>query len=388
MIRIAFVVHSMRSGGIERSVARIILGLDRELFQPIVICLDRTGPADAWLPSDVPVVEIKKRPGNDISAIGRLSRVLKKHQIGLVQSHNWGTLLETAVARKLAGVTKHIHAERGTVLGTINKKGIKHWIRGLAMRSALWSVDKTMSNALAVAERVESACGYRAGRITIIPNGVPSPTKPGRQTEGQQIRKSLGIGKESILVGTVGRLHRVKGFDVLIEAFEIAGNACADIHLVIVGDGDQKEALNQIAKDRGISNRIHLVGHQQSVSNWMSAMDIYVNSSRSEGMSQSIVEAMAVGLPIIATDAGDARRMIAREKETCGVICPINDSKAIAAAIEEFSASESLRDDLSKVAIRVHKNHYSETTFHDRIEAFYLATMRSEAGESRLEKQR
>ena len=75
MIRIAFIVHGMQTGGIERSVTRIIAGLDRERFYPIVICLDRTGPAAAWLADDVPMVEIKKRGGNDFRAVLRLSLI-------------------------------------------------------------------------------------------------------------------------------------------------------------------------------------------------------------------------------------------------------------------------------------------------------------------------
>ena len=137
MIRIAFVVHGMQVGGIERSVTRIVAGLDRGRFEPVVICLDRTGPAATWLPKDVSLVEIKKRSGNDLASIRRLASVFRNCKIDIVQSHNWGTLIETVIARKIAGVSRHIHAERGTVLGQVIASGWKHRVRSAAMKVAL-----------------------------------------------------------------------------------------------------------------------------------------------------------------------------------------------------------------------------------------------------------
>ena len=137
MVRIAFIVHGMQTGGIERSVTRVIRGLNQEYFEAIVVCLDRTGPAADWLDDDVPVFEIKKRHGNDLLAIKRLANLLRQEEIDIVQSHNWGTLIETVIARKIAGVSHHIHAERGTVLGQVVAKGWKHLVRSTAMKTAL-----------------------------------------------------------------------------------------------------------------------------------------------------------------------------------------------------------------------------------------------------------
>ena len=94
LITVAFLVHSLRTGGIERSVTRIVNGLNTKLFRPVIICLDRSGPAANWLEVDVDIIEIKKRSGNDFRAVRRLAKVLATQKADILQSHNWGTLME------------------------------------------------------------------------------------------------------------------------------------------------------------------------------------------------------------------------------------------------------------------------------------------------------
>ena len=361
MIRIAFIVHGMQTGGIERSVTRVIKGLNRESYEAIVICLDRSGPAANWLTDDIPVFEIKKRRGNDLLAIRRLANLLRHQEIDIVQSHNWGTLIETAVARKIAGVGHHIHAERGTVLGQVVAHGWKHRIRSAAMKAVLKTVDRVMSNSYAVAQRVESRCGYAAERITVIPNGVEGFPDCDQQLAKSEIRNQLGIKADAVIVGSVGRLEHVKGYDILIDAFGRISDENAQ--LILIGDGSEKESLKNLVKRRSIENRVHFVGHQNDVSNWLSALDVYVNSSRSEGMSQSIVEAMSIGLPIVATDVGDAKRMLLRDSKSPGLICDPNEPSTMTQAIQNLIADSTLRNELGRNSLACHRNHYTESIF-------------------------
>ena len=375
MIRIAFIVHGMQTGGIERSVTRVIKGLNREKFEVIVICLDRSGPAANWLADDIPVFEIKKRSGNDFLAIKRLANLLRHEEIDIVQSHNWGTLIETAVARKIAGVGHHIHAERGTVLGQVVAHGWKHRVRSAAMKVALKTVDRVMSNSYAVAQRVESRCGYAAERITVIPNGVEGFPDCDQQLAKSEIRNQLRIKADAVMVGSVGRLEHVKGYDILIDAFGQIPDENA--HLILIGDGSEKESLENLVRHQSIENRIHFVGHQNDVSNWLAALDIYVNSSRSEGMSQSIVEAMSVGLPIVATDVGDATQMIHRENLRCGEICVPENAESLTGAMTVLLSDTDLRRRLGNNALSCHRKHYSESKFIKSMEKLYKVVVDS-----------
>ncbi|MCO8122495.1 glycosyltransferase [Stieleria sp. TO1_6] len=385
MIRLGFVVHSLQPGGIERSVTRIVAGLDRELFEPTVICLERSGPAAAWLPNDVPVVEIKKRAGNDLGSVLRLANELRSRKIDLVQSHNWGTLIETVTARKWGGIQAHIHAERGTVMGTLGSGGVRGRLRALAMRTALRSVDLVTSNAHAVARRVENRCAYPADKIKIIPNGIAGYGCHDHKYHRNQIRKNLGIDNNTLLIGAIGRLHPVKGFDILVTAFSKLSVSHPDVHLVIVGDGQQRPDLENRINLDGVSDRIHLVGHHDRVEGWLKSFDLFVNSSRSEGMSQSMVEAMSVGLPIVATDVGDASRMIVHRPEACGITCPPENDQLLAEAMARLLDDFALRTEYSANGRRIHERYYGVETFNQSMEKLYLDTMNdSQRGENQL----
>ena len=376
MIRIGFITHGLNTGGIERSITRIASLLDRDHFQPVVICLGETGPAAGWLPDDVPVIEIRKRAGNDISATRRLATILRKQEIDLIQSHNWGTLIESVIARKLSRTPAHIHAERGTVLGRVDTGGgLKYRLRALAMRTALRTVSHVMSNAHAVAKRVEERCGYPVNQIEVIPNGVPEISVDNQHAIGRQLRTSLGLSSNATLLGTIGRLHPVKGFDTLLHAISHRFPEFQDMHLVIVGEGDQRVELEAIIKEKSLCDHVHLVGHQENTDEWMAGFDIYVNSSRSEGMSQSICEAMSAGLPIVATDVGDAKQMICREELPCGLVCPSEDARALAKSISGLLSDNELLACYGRNSVDCHRLHYSEKRFIECIEHLYFKTM-------------
>ena len=113
-VRIAFVVHTFDMGGLERCVARLVNRLDPARFEPMIVCMDRNGDAAGWLQRpDVPIVELRKRAGNDPAVIRRLAKTLRENRIDVVHSHNWGTLLETVLARRWAKTAYHGHAEHG-----------------------------------------------------------------------------------------------------------------------------------------------------------------------------------------------------------------------------------------------------------------------------------
>ncbi|QEF99613.1 Putative teichuronic acid biosynthesis glycosyltransferase TuaC [Stieleria maiorica] len=375
MIRIALVVHGFQNGGIERSITRIVNGLDAQRFEPVIICLDTTGPAADWLERDVPVIEIGKRSGNDVLAVKRLADCLRQHQIDLVQSHNWGTLVESVIARKLARTPVHIHAERGTVAGMVEASGLRYWCRAKVMSMALGSVDQVISNAHAVAERIESRCGFKAENIQIIPNGVPNPVNTDHAQNRQQIRSELGLPTDAIVVGSAGRLVDVKGFDLAITAIQQVLQSEPNVHLVILGDGPEEQRLNSIAGRCGISDHIHFVGRREDVPAWLDSFDIYLNSSRSEGMSQSVIEAMSVGLPIIATDVGDNALLVQGSQFQCGLVCEPGSVESIAGQIVKLASDSGLRARCANSARSCHRQFYSDETFNRRISDLYIRLM-------------
>jgi len=128
--------------------------------------------------------------------------------------------------------------------------------------------------------------------------------------------------------------------------------------LLLIGDGPERERLFKLSETRGIPNRVHLVGQQGNVGQWLAISDIYVNSSISEGMSMSVLEAMAAGLPCVVTDVGFSASLIGRDR-TCGLVVPPGKVSEMASAIERLASSADLRQRMSAAAQRRHAEHYS-----------------------------
>ncbi len=163
--------------------------------------------------------------------------------------------------------------------------------------------------------------GYR-GVARTIPNWLPAPAAA-NPTGG--LRATLGVGPDTLVIGSVGRLHASKGADVLLAAFQAA--APSNAALVFVGDGPQRKELE---RRRAGDPRIHFVGHRDDVQACLKGFDLFVSPSREESFGLAIIEAMSAGLPVIATTAEGPAEYLRDQPVT---LVPIGDVNALAAAI-------------------------------------------------------
>lgn len=385
-ITVAFVIHSMRPGGAERSIARLINALDQQRFAPLLICLTQSGSAADWITApNIPVIELHKRDAAlDRKAIQRLRGTLVAHRIDILHSYNWGALLETTLARHRSGVAAHVHAERGSVLGRAEMKGMRMWLRGQIAGWAMRRCDVVVTNAHSVAQRIEDRCGYPVGRVQVIPNGVETPFPKLTPDAIALKRKRLGISADSIVIGSIGRLVSVKGFDTAVKA--LASLVCSgrEFHLLLVGDGPERSAIGEFATSLGIESRVHLVGHQNDATQWLSLIDIYVNTSRSEGMSQALVEALAAGLPIVATDVGDSAEVIGQDSQ-CGHLIPVGDIEALSRSVLDL-VTPARRSELGRNGVRRHNQYFSCEVMTHRYETLYrrLSEARTQLNSRRI----
>ncbi len=226
------------------------------------------------------------------------------------------------------------------------------------MRWALGHCDVVVSNAIATARRVEALCGYRMSKITVIPNGV-EPLSQSRCTKARlTIRRQLGIFPDDVVIGSVGRLVEVKHFGLAIDAIAELRHRGLSTHLLLVGDGPMLAALRSHACSREIAQYVHFCGHQADVGRFLSAMDIYANSSISEGLSQSLIEALAAGLPIVVTDVGDSRR-VAESLPTCGLVVPPGNVGAFAHQLACLASDSALRCRMARASAQKHSEEFS-----------------------------
>ncbi len=371
IIHVTLVIVRMDTGGTERCLANIANGLSRDRFRVSLLCLDRAGAACDWIEKeDVQVVELHLQRGNRLRAVGLISSALAALETNVVHSHNWGTLLETYFAARRIRELVQVHGERGSLLGTDRCGPVKSRMRFLAMRWACRRINALTTNSRRVASGMCKITGVAEERIHVIPNGLDAPfTQEQLSSFRSSARSELGINGDECLIGSVGRLAPVKNFELLIGALAQVHGTGVRPHLVLVGDGTQRESLVQLTRKLNLTEHVHFVGEQANVWRFLASMDVYVNSSRSEGMSQSILEAMAAGLPCIATDVGDAAHMLSNTSP-CGIVVGPND---IAGLVNGLLALQSVdvRQRFSKNALERQRKEYGMTSMISAYERLY-----------------
>ena len=370
-IRLAYIVNTFGMGGLERCVANLVNELDRRRFLPTIICLSSAGSATEWISaSDVEVIELKKRAGNDPGVVLKLARTLRDRQIELVHSHNWGTLVETVIARRWAGVPAHIHAEHGIELVDLRVRRWKFKARRAAMRWALNRTDATVVVDESVREKLVERSGVAPDKIAVVPNGISLDRMEGASTRGRAIRASLGLADDTVLLGSVGRLAPVKDLSLAIDTVVALRKRGVPAHLVLVGDGPEHECLLAHVNACDAEEIVHLVGQQQDVAAWYSAMDVYLNTSISEGMNLAIMEAMASGLPSVVVDVGANRAMVSGQ-QNCGLVTNDRNAGGLADAIETVLSGSGLNREMRDNARSKYQREFSTVAMTERYTTLY-----------------
>lgn len=219
------------------------------------------------------------------------------------------------------------------------------------MRALLKRTVATVSRLIAVsrpiAERLVDL-GAPADRVTVVPNGIDASLFRPDLAAAEAVRRHVGCRSGDRLILSVGRLERVKGHDVLLSALAILGRAVR-VRAVIVGEGSERAALEELAHARGIGDRVLFTGSlaHESLPSWYSAADAFSLPSRSEGHPNALVEALACGAPAVASAVGAAGDILSSE---CGFLVPPEDPAALATAL---AAALTRTWDRSRIRARV-----------------------------------
>ncbi len=309
---------SLASGGVERVVAELARGLDRRRFETAVVLFDGLGPLAQDLESaGVPMRLLPRRPGLDGRYPLRLARELRSLGAACLHAHNSTALFYGAIAARLAGVpcvyTEHdrSHPDR------------------LRVRLLHRALSPLLSRAVAVSGALRGALlrheGFAESRLRVVPNGVPSCDRIPRA----QARAALGIenGERSLL--WAGHFTEVKDPANLLLAFARA--RVGEARLYLAGEGPLRGEAEGIARREGIADRVVFLGVRRDLRDLYTAFDLFVLSSRSEGLPLSILEAMSAAVPVVATDVGACSEVV--EGSGCGRTVPPGDPAALGAAI-------------------------------------------------------
>ena len=336
-------------GGAQQRVARLVPCLGEALGhnpQHAVMALDGCTEAQAIWPPEVPLELIPPPPpGGSFSRTVALRTMLAARAPDLLLTYNWGSMDGVFAARSL-GLSAHVHHEDG--FNADEAAGLKtrrNWARRLALAGA-HRVVVPSTTLLTIARR---RWHLPERRLELIPNGIDTADFA-PETDHQQatdLRQRLGIDAGAAVIGTVGHLRPVKNQTRLIDAFARLDSKLG-AHLVIVGDGPERAVLEERRAALPNPARVHLVGHQDPCGPWYKLFDIFALSSDSEQMPVSLLEAMASGLPAVATAVGDVREMLPPIQQPYLVDLGGQTSEQLASALVALLRGEQLRLELGQ----------------------------------------
>jgi sugar transferase (PEP-CTERM/EpsH1 system associated) len=315
----------------------------------------------ARLRPGVKLFELNRKSGNDPSFVVDLYRLFKRERPHVVHTHRWGTLLEGMLAAWLAGVPHVVHGEHGT----LETRWHNTWVQ-----RRLWHhADRVLSVSSRLAERMHREMGFPLERITVIRNGLDlTRFRPGRDKAAA--KRALGIAPDRFVIGTVGRTVAVKDHPTLLRALARVRGAGIDAAGVIAGTGPAFDDTVRQAASLNLDD-VRMLGNRDDVDQILTAFDIFVLSSTSEGLSNTIQEAMATGLPVVATNVGGADELVV-DGQT-GVLTPAGDDGAMAEALVALARDNARRAALGRAgAERAHAHFGIERMFRD-YETMYLS---------------
>lgn len=337
---IAHIVFSFDYGGLENGVANLVNRLPEGSFRHVVIALTTAnGFRGRIRRSDVAVHSLHKRDGKDPALYLRLYRLLKTLQPTVVHTRNLGTI-EGAVIARLAGVPYRIHSEHGW--DVIDPDGTNRKYRVLRRL-----VNPTINRFVTVSRELErwltSTVGIPSAKVQRICNGVDTERFRPREDSRRRVLPPETFPPESIVVGTVTRFSAIKDPLNLVRAFIEARQTAGGerLRLAMIGDGSLREAAEAELNEAGVGELAWLPGSRDDIPELLRDFDLFALGSLREGISNTVLEAMATGLPVIATETGGNGELI--ESGRTGRLVQPGDSSDLAGALLEYARSEELR---------------------------------------------
>lgn len=371
-VPIALTITDLDVGGAERAMTSLALGLDRRRWSPLVVNLSAEGAlAGAIREAGIPVQSLGLGRRSLLRGVAGLAGALRRHRPALVQSFLFHANLLTRLAAPAAGSP--------WVLGGIR----------VAERRKCWhlTLDRMTSRlacgSVCVSRDVMRFSVERGGldpaRLTAIPNGVD----PSRFDVSPADRASLGVPGDAFLALAVGRLDVQKGLPDLLDAVERAAADAPALRLAAAGDGPLRGWLeSEVAARPGLAGRVRLLGRRDDVPALMRAADLLVHAAHWEGMPNVVLEAMAAGLPVVATAVEGVDELVA-PGET-GWIVPPRDPDALALAIREAAADRDAAGRMGRAGRARARAEFSTARMVGRYESLWAGVLGLDDGRQAL----
>lgn len=371
MINVLYVIWSLGLGGAERVVINLALGLDKSRFKPVVCCLNEKGVfAEELEQAGIEVIPLNKRGKWDVTVVGKIAGIIRRNRIDIAHTHLWGANLWGRLAAVLCRVPVIIATEH-------NEDVWKPRVFLLADRVLSYGTDKIVAVSQSVRDFYARRAGIKAEKIEVVYNGVRL-LRPLRNTRGPRndeeekarLKKEFNIKENEIVLAIIGRLVEQKGHRYLFEALrQLDGKY--NVQLLVVGDGPLLGNLRSTVGAGLAPARIIFLGLRKDVPDILALTDILVMPSLREGLSIVALEAMAQGVPIVATMVGGNPELIVNGET--GLLVPPQDVQELKKALTEMLEDKETRTRMGANARRRVEEKFSLRAMVEATERLYVS---------------
>ena len=377
-VRILHLIEHLEIGGAERVVVNLVRTLDPGRFESIVCHYRFHGPlADELAAAGYPVRYLEKdllrnqlplalrrwaAPLVVVESplfVGRLALLMRREKIDIVHTHLFSANLWGRLAAALAGCQSTItteHTKRARE-GSLKRIVLNRLL--LPLTDRVVAVSEEVAKAVAAQQRVPP------GRLTVIPNGVRldrSPALAARALAG-------AVEPATATIAAIGRLAPEKRLDLLLRAMALLGRTAPGVRCQILGTGPDRDSLEALSRNLGLEGRVAFLGEQRCVENFFPSLSVVVNCSDREGLPLSLLEAMAAGVPVVATDVGGNREIV-HDGET-GVLVRPGDPAGLAAGIDRLLSDPRAAGTMADAARSLVRERHSLEAMARRYELLY-----------------
>ena len=383
------VITRLDYGGSAQNTMLTALGHNREQFAPLVVSgfpgrwdaqggrgateenlrrLEKEGIRSVVIPTMGRSISLL----DDLGTLWSLIRLFRNERPTVVHTHTSKAGVVGRLAAWIARVPVVVHTPHGHVFyGHFGP--FRSWL--------FLQIERVLSRmthrliALTEAERqdhLDRSVG-REDQFAVVPSGIDRERFRRARIQGKQQPDWFGCPPDALIVGSVGWLTDIKGHEYLVEAIARLKQEFPSLHLVIVGSGDRHEALSRQAESSGLGDALHLLGHRDDVEACLAGMDLFVLPSLNEGMGRALIEAMAAGLPVVASRVGGIPAVVSHE--LTGLLVPPGDAGALADALRRLLVHPEWAAQLGMAASRSVDSRYGAVSMVHAIESVFTEAL-------------
>jgi len=366
MKTILHVFVSLGMGGAENLLLQILRRLDPSEYRSVVCCIgDRKEIGSQIADLGVPLHEfgLLKKGGFDYRIVSKLRQLMREEKVSLVHTHLYHANLYGRLAASCEGIP--------VIASVHNSYPRPRWHRHLVNRWLARKCSFVTVGSEQVYDDVMRLDGVPEEKLILIPNAVDVESK--NLLSRDEARRLLGVGPETFLIGTVGRLEEQKGHKHLVEAMKLLKKDHPTMKAIIVGEGRQRCFLENQIWELGLKDQVQLIGQRSDLADFFVGLDLFVMPSLWEGLALAMLSAMAAGVPVLATDVGGVRRALDEGK--AGFILPAGDSERLAKEIEKALLDPEERFNRARAGFQRVRDHYSIQALVARLQELYAQSI-------------